>query len=430
MGEEPPYEYDEVYEDLKAFLEEDDDDEEVALASLRASKVPKSDVEDKTPSGLPMPPQSFSHPPATTEEALDDIDWDNFNFVGEDERSSDEEDEDYVEDSEYDDYEDEDEEEISDWDWEEGSSSEANAETDDQEPWVPKGWGEGFADLAVEGEETDQKEQGDEYEEEDEWSYDDDDDDDYYQDEDTDEDELDEDDELEEEESDPKKSKKATEAKGGPFDKLMSLLPSGAAEKWNEIKKQAAAELKGKDSPEDDDEPEDDLEQESGPGKVSAALSKPPAMFFGTLGRVPVVGKPFAAVANNNQLLKLFGFLLPVLVIMGAALFFNSRAVPNTSAYGFPDGGHVTASQTSIQEGNVKTTLRNDGEVIARVTLKFKIHAVNPVNPITWFKPSVVAECTGKDIEIATGGFAEVSSQCSGSGVWQRAEVLIETSKR
>lgn len=429
-NQEPPFEADEVYDDLMALLD-DDDEEEVALRSMRAAEASAEPTGTSLPALPPRPTGGLT--------AADNDDFEGLLYGDEDEEESsyddEEDDDDEPEDEElsdepqlvddesdeawgdfdfdgFDDDDDETEEDAEDseddWDWGEIESSVSSENAD--KGWVDDGWDEGFSDMSglsqnAESEGVSEPEN---------------DNSDLFDDDDTPDSEDDELDDFAYDEPD--------------VDSKQSDLKSKVSGKWKQFKKQAAAELHGKDASDDDDDDDenDDSDDQSSSGRqFPAPFYRPMLLLLTIIGKIPLIGRPFANLAENEPLVRKLSHAFPLVLVLVLAVFLNGRAVPSETQYTFPDGGSVRSSDHKMSgDGTGTVTLANDGEVIARVDTNAEVYATNAVNPITWFKPKVIGKCKIGEgsVELGIGDTKSLPISCTldDSGFWKRLKPVLK----
>lgn len=137
---------------------------------------------------------------------------------------------------------------------------------------------------------------------------------------------------------------------------------------------------------------------------------------LGFLGKLPLVGKPFSALASKGTLIARVAAVLPVLLLVGGLFMHgNSKYGPTESTLEFPDGGKAVFSGFSYDRGAQAASgeINNVGEVVADVKPVFTVYAITPsLNPLSFFYPKPVGECSPAPLKVAIGDIERVTVTC------------------
>lgn len=169
------------------------------------------------------------------------------------------------------------------------------------------------------------------------------------------------------------------------------------------------------------------------PFRIISSLYKSLAKFlFGAinttlkiLSSFPVIGRIFRPILSMTRLLERLALFMPALLLIIIFVVVQLVSVPMTTSSSLPDSGSAKVSSFAYdkESGSVSAVVKNTGNVIADVTVDFKVYKMAPqINPITWFVPKEITSCSSELIHVDIESSAEVSSSCdSVSGILVRA---------
>lgn len=229
-------------------------------------------------------------------------------------------------------------------------------------------------------------------------------------------------------ESKPKPSKKKKSGKG-------------FKNKFENIKNQVLADIKGEDAPtqnsfdeqDDDDEEYDDETTESNkpksplPGSKVLDLIKKPYLFvaniffsilkgiFGFLAQIPLIGIVFKPLLSATKILEKISLFMPLIFVIGVFVTISYFQVPRESMIELPDSGGGTFSEFKYdyKTNSAIGKVTNTGEIILESKPEFTVHAIVPgLNPKTWFIPVEVGKCEGKVEKVDIDSSKEVTAEC------------------
>lgn len=149
------------------------------------------------------------------------------------------------------------------------------------------------------------------------------------------------------------------------------------------------------------------------------------------LSKIPIIGKLFAILLGMTKLIESIAKYLPIVFILLAALLSNYIHFNKENVVELPDFGSVKVIETVYdkESGVATVTLNNNGATIANVTPKVNVF-VNEysLNPVKWFVPTLINECSGKESIIEIDETIKVDVQCdiSAKGIYPRARGDVE----
>lgn len=160
---------------------------------------------------------------------------------------------------------------------------------------------------------------------------------------------------------------------------------------------------------------------------ILAILSK----IFGILAKIPGVSKVVGSIVFE-KLLKIVSIIVPIALILGAAVFFNGRSVETEFSISLPDEGGATMSSYVYDKetGTVSAKISNTGGIIAKVTPSFDMYSSSLLKPWTWFKPSPEFTCTGSQVAVPIDGTINVKVKCPNkpSGLFVKPQGVLNDS--
>jgi len=215
----------------------------------------------------------------------------------------------------------------------------------------------------------------------------------------------------------------------------------GFKNKFENIKNQVLADLKGEDSPiqnsfdeqHDEDEKYNDENTESNksksslPGSKALDLIKKPYLFianiffsilkgiFGFLAQIPLIGIVFKPLLSATKILEKISLFMPLIFVIGVFVTISYFQVPRESMIELPDNGGGTFSEFKYdyKTNSAIGKVTNTGEIILESKPEFTVHAIVPgLNPKTWFIPVEVGKCEGKIEKVDIDSSKEVTAEC------------------
>lgn len=216
------------------------------------------------------------------------------------------------------------------------------------------------------------------------------------------------------------------------LDKLMEDYENDEARKDND-------DEENEDNEDDNDEKPSTKELLLAPFKIIGKLYSFVVAFvfsiitfvLNVLSKIPIIGKLFAILLGMTKLIEGIAKYLPIVFILLAALLSNYIHFNKENVVELPDFGSVKVIETIYdkESGVATVTLNNNGATIANVTPKVNVF-VNEysLNPVKWFVPTLINECSGKESIIEIDETIKVDVQCdiSVKGIYPRARGDVE----
>lgn len=150
-----------------------------------------------------------------------------------------------------------------------------------------------------------------------------------------------------------------------------------------------------------------------GYGKVTDLFYKMFVKVFGFLSKVPVVGKVFSKLVENDKLMKILSNLFLPFVIVVLVLIPAKGSVPGDYSTELPDMGSAVFTDFDYKDGMAVGSIHNTGDVVAEVTPVFTVYTIQPgILPTTWAKHVESVSCEGETVNVDIDDTKKVELKC------------------